>query len=346
MGESDINKERLELALEAAGLDLWENDLVAGDVTRKATKIFTELGYSEEEVAPFIDDLFKIVHPDDITVLKVAVNDHLTGVTQQYRCEFRIRAKCGTWVWYANYGKIMDRDGDNRGQRFIGVTFNIDDRKRKEEELELINRKLAEQNALLENMNILLQRNEDVLRESEELLRETQIISGLGTYVLYIPTGMWKSSNVLDKLFGINEAYERSIEGWAALLHPDDRTMMVDYFRNEVLGQGKAFDKEYRIIRHDDQAERWLHGLGKLDFDAQGRPLKMFGTIQDITKRKKSEEQIHKSMLQLEEKELAKTRFLAAGVMISGSRWQPPICSSMLSSLLPQPLTKMKSSNG
>ena len=37
MGEVDLNKERLELALEAAGLDLWENDLITGNVTRKAT---------------------------------------------------------------------------------------------------------------------------------------------------------------------------------------------------------------------------------------------------------------------------------------------------------------------
>lgn len=157
MNEHDINKERLELALEAAGLDLWENDLITGEVMRKATKIFAELGYNEQEAASYIDDNFKIIHPDDIPVIKAAIDDHLTGVTAQYRCEFRIRSKCGKWFWYANYGKIMDRDDGNRGQRFIGVTFNIDDRKRKEDELDIINRKLSEQNALLENMNTLLQ---------------------------------------------------------------------------------------------------------------------------------------------------------------------------------------------
>ncbi len=157
MTERDINQDRLELALEAAGLDLWENDLVAGDVTRKAIKIFAELGYSEQEAFCYVDDMFAIVHADDIPVIKAAINDHLTGVTAQYRCEFRLRAKSGAWIWYANYGKIMDRDGSNRGQRFIGVTFNIDDRKCKEDELERINCKLAEQNALLEKMNVMLQ---------------------------------------------------------------------------------------------------------------------------------------------------------------------------------------------
>ena len=131
----DANKERLELALEAAGLDLWENDLVSGDVTRKARKIFAELGYGEEESLSYMDDIFKIVHPEDVPLIRTAINNHLEGIETQYRCEFRVRSKSGAWVWYANYGKIMDREGDNGGRRFIGVTFNIDDRKRNEEML-------------------------------------------------------------------------------------------------------------------------------------------------------------------------------------------------------------------
>ncbi|MEJ2630904.1 MAG: sensor domain-containing diguanylate cyclase [Acidihalobacter sp.] len=151
------DKERLELALEAGGLDLWENDLVSGQITHKVEKIFRELGYDEDESVRYVDDIFTIVHPDDVPVLKNEVEKHLNGDTEQYRCEFRIRAKNGQWLWYANYGKIMDRDDAHPGRRFIGVTFNIDDRKRRETELELINRKLAEQNSRLEDMNAILQ---------------------------------------------------------------------------------------------------------------------------------------------------------------------------------------------
>ncbi len=128
-----------------------------------------------------------------------------------------------------------------------------------------------------------------LLRESEELLRESQDIANLGSYVLNIPIGMWKSSVVMDRVFGIDQAYERSVEGWINLVHPDDRTMMGDYFQNEVLGKGYSFDKEYRIIRQNDQAPRWVHGTGKVEYDAQKRPLKMLGTIQDITERKKAD---------------------------------------------------------
>lgn len=130
------------------------------------------------------------------------------------------------------------------------------------------------------------------LLESRNLLKEAQEIAGLGSYLLDIPTGVWTSSDVLDRLFGIDDGYEHSVEKWTSLVHPDDRLMMQDYFTNEVVAKCKDFDKEYRIIRNDNQAERWVHGLGKLEFNAQGQPVKMLGTIQDITDRKKLEGQL------------------------------------------------------
>ncbi len=149
--------ERLMLALEAAGLDLWENDLVEGKVTRKVTKVFEELGYRPGEGVDRVEDIYGIVHPDDVAQLKAAVVAHLAGKTPQYRCEFRLRARSGAWVWYANYGKIMDRDGTRQGRRFVGVTFRIDDRKRKEAELEQANALLLERNRQLAELNQTLQ---------------------------------------------------------------------------------------------------------------------------------------------------------------------------------------------
>jgi signal transduction histidine kinase/CheY-like chemotaxis protein len=112
----------------------------------------------------------------------------------------------------------------------------------------------------------------------------------MGSYVLDIATGMCSTSEGLDKLLGIDPAYKRTLEGWEALIHPDDRAMMADYFRNEVLGQRKAFDKEYRIVCFKDKTEQWVHGLGRLELDAQGQPLKLSGTIQNITEKKRMED--------------------------------------------------------
>lgn len=127
------------------------------------------------------------------------------------------------------------------------------------------------------------------LREHDEMLKESQFIAGLGSYVLDFRTGLWESSEMLDYLLGIDERYVRSVEGWERLIHPDDRAMMDDYFKKEVVGQHKEFSKEYRIIRVDDKTERWVQGLGRLECSGQGELLKMTGTIQDITTRKLAE---------------------------------------------------------
>ena len=124
------------------------------------------------------------------------------------------------------------------------------------------------------------------------LLRESQFIAGLGSYVLDVPTGRWKSSEGLDRLFGIPPEPYRSTENWLELVHPEDRVMMSDYLRNEVLGMGRDFDKEYRIIRPCDKREYWVHGRGTVVFDELDRPVELHGTIQDITGQKISQDRL------------------------------------------------------
>jgi PAS domain S-box-containing protein len=131
---------------------------------------------------------------------------------------------------------------------------------------------------------------ENALRESEKSLREAQTIAGLGSYVMDISTGLWKGSDELDRIFGIDDRYVRSVEGWLALVHPEWQALMNAYLTNDVLGKRIRFDKEYKIVRKNDNEERWLHGLGDLEFDDRGQPVKMRGTIQDITERKLADE--------------------------------------------------------
>jgi diguanylate cyclase (GGDEF)-like protein/PAS domain S-box-containing protein len=142
-----------------------------------------------------------------------------------------------------------------------------------------------------------LRNAEQELYESAQLLKESQYIANLGGYQLDFHTGIWTSSEVLDRLFGIDDSYERSMDGWESLIHPDDRQMMLNFLKDEVIGQRKPFDKEYRIIRFDDQTERWVHGLGKLELDSDGVLLKMRGTVQDITTRKQTDASLLKLSL-------------------------------------------------
>ena len=133
------------------------------------------------------------------------------------------------------------------------------------------------------------------LLESEHLLRESQKVAGLGSYVLDIPSGIWKNSSVLDETFGIDKKYRRDVQGWLGIVAPEDRAMMQDYFVTNVLTNHESFNKEYRIQRINDQQERWVHGLGELEFNDDGKPIKMFGTIQDITERSEAQDALRDS---------------------------------------------------
>lgn len=137
------------------------------------------------------------------------------------------------------------------------------------------------------------------LLDNNFFLEESQSIARLGTYALDITTGFWTSSKIIDEIFGIGSDFERNFHKWVEIIHPDDRERMQNYFNQQVLTEHKQFDCKYRIIRVNDQQERWVHGLGKLSFDEQDNPIRMIGTIQDITERKQASIKLKTKIAQL-----------------------------------------------
>ena len=137
------------------------------------------------------------------------------------------------------------------------------------------------------------------LRESEARLMHAQSLTRMGNFVMDVAAGVWESSSMLDEILGIDAGYERTLEGWIRLLHPDWRASMTDYFTDHVLAKNNRFDQESKIIRHNDGVCCWVHGLGELEFDRSNRPLRMIGTIQDITQRKQTEEAIARQLEEL-----------------------------------------------
>ncbi len=151
---------------------------------------------------------------------------------------------------------------------------------------------------------------EEALKTSEHLLNESQKIAEIGHYDFNILGGRWSSSETLNTVFGIGDDYDSSFEGWMSLIHPDDQEMMINYFQGEVIGKHQFFEKEYRIVRQYDQQVRWVLGLGKLEFDENGNPIRMFGNIQDITDRKHFEQDLIEAKNKAEEGDKLKSSFL------------------------------------
>ncbi|MFT3737893.1 MAG: PAS domain S-box protein [Breznakibacter sp.] len=124
---------------------------------------------------------------------------------------------------------------------------------------------------------------EERMREQDVLLRDYHKMAKLGAYRLNTQTGQWVCTDVLDEIFGLSHNAVKNIDSWVDLLFEDDRTMMLDYFNNDVLTGYRTFDKRYRICRKSDSLVRWVHGRGELEFGPGGDLCYMIGTIRDIT---------------------------------------------------------------
>jgi PAS domain S-box-containing protein len=136
----------------------------------------------------------------------------------------------------------------------------------------------------------------DKLQETTGRLVEAQRIAGLGSFAFDLGNGSWTSSEVLDELFGIvDEGFTRDAASWMMMIHPDDRAEMNRLLRGDVLEKTTSVDITYRIIRQNDHQERWVHCLGRVILDHQGRIVQMMGTIQDITKSRSAEDSLRRS---------------------------------------------------
>lgn len=232
------------------------------DVNPAMVRLF---GYSSKE------EMLKIDIKNELYFSPEERGSHILDTGQEEVEIYRMRRKDGSEIWVEDHGFYVHDDQGNIIYH-EGMLRDVTERIKVEE----------------------------ALRESEAFLKESQIIAGLGSYVLDISSGVWKGSDVLDGIFGIDETYDHSVEGWVALIHPDQREEMVHYFVDEVVGRRNRFDKEYKIIRYNDKTERWVHGMGELQMDARGHPLKMKGSIQDVTEHRQTEDALRQRLLELE----------------------------------------------
>ena len=153
----------------------------------------------------------------------------------------------------------------------------------------------------------------DDLRESEKWLRMSQDIARIGHYVFDVQKDHWSSSTTLNEVFGIDPDFPRTSADWLRIVHPDDRPTMGRYLEDLLFG-GSRFDREYRVVDQATRRVKWVHGLGKLERSADGTPVRLVGTIQDMTDRKAAEEGRRNLQAQL----AVAARLAAMGTLVAG----------------------------
>lgn len=144
------SEERLDLALEAAELGVWDWNVPSGSV------IFSDrwaqmLGNDPHEIPPNLTAWEDRLHPADVEGVTAILDAHLAGKTAIYRAEFRMRAKDGSWVWILDTGKVITRDAEGRPIRAVGLHQDVTARKNAEAARESV---LERFRSLIENLQM------------------------------------------------------------------------------------------------------------------------------------------------------------------------------------------------
>lgn len=217
-------------------------------------EVYRIMGRQRGEFANTYAAFMEIVHPEDRpAVLRARDQSESAG---KYELEYRIMRPGGELRYVLVNGEISC-DATGKAERVFGTVQDI-----------------TEQRRVL-----------DSLRQSEERLAEAQRIAHLGNWDLDLVTGaVWRSEEVF-------RIYERSLaempndyEGFISVVHPDDRELVGGTFRNRIETlQPSTLD--YRIILPSGKV-RIIMEHGRVVADAQGKAVRMFGIVQDVTKQR------------------------------------------------------------
>jgi PAS domain S-box-containing protein len=183
----------------------------------------------------------------------------------EVRGEFITKRKNGACVHVdATASPILDEHGALMG--YLGIQRDITERKKAEA----------------------------ALTRSELLLRTSQEVAKIGYFVTDIATGEWESSPVLNKIFGLDGAIVHDGENWNELIAPQFRQSTLEHYHETIRDKGH-YNIDYQIVRPTDGEIRWVSAIGELEYDGSGSPIRMIGTVQDITDRKLLEQQLLQS---------------------------------------------------
>ncbi|MEP7355814.1 MAG: PAS domain S-box protein, partial [Anaerolineales bacterium] len=142
------------------------------------------------------------------------------------------------------------------------------------------------------------QRGEQQLRQSERQLAEAQALAEMGSWQWDIATDKVTWSQALYGIYGLDPAeFKASYTSYLDRIHPDDR-QRARAVVTAAIEAGQPYDYEHRLIRGDGSV-RVVHARGEVVRDITGKIVALTGITQDITERKRIEEEVRASREQL-----------------------------------------------
>jgi diguanylate cyclase (GGDEF)-like protein/PAS domain S-box-containing protein len=129
------------------------------------------------------------------------------------------------------------------------------------------------------------------LRRSEAKLTNAQRLAQLASWERDLDSNELECSEEFYRIFGLRrQAFGGTYESFLRCVHREDRESIREAF-DRACRERTSCEIDHRIVRSDG-TERIVHQQAEVTADESGKPMRMIGTIQDITERKRAEEQI------------------------------------------------------
>ena len=190
--------------------------------------------------------------------------------------------------------KIVPEFTNNKVTSILAISRDITDIKEAEAKLK---ETLDNLENLVKARTTELEKAYNSLKDSERSLAEAQKMAHIGDWEWNIVTGEMRWSDETYRIFGFKpKEFEITYNSFLSHVYSDDREYVDNAFKRAL--NGERYSIEFRIVLADG-VERIVHEEGKVAFDKKNTPIRMMGTIQDITERKQTEKALNESETRL-----------------------------------------------
>ena len=255
-----INEERWKFALDGARDGVWDWNILTREVTY-SNNWKTMLGYEDDELQASISGWEKMVHPEDLPNVLVALKDYISGKADKYAFEHRMQCKDGSYKWVLSRGKVVSYAEDGKAERMVGTHIDI-------HEIKIMEAELRESDS---NQRALLEAMVDGVFVAQDY-----------RFVFFNPS--------LPEMLGYT--YEEFIDmPFAQVIAPEYLQVWNQRFRMRITGEGEP-TKNYQVkfLLKGGKESLWMD-LRASAVNFRGKR-SVLGILRDISKQREAEETI------------------------------------------------------